>query len=951
MSLAKQYFEDTILYKSKYGEKTIVLIQVGAFYEVYGLKHNNTIMGSNIEEFSQKCDLIIAEKSNYIDKKMVVMSGFRDYSLDKYLQKLDNLQYTTIVISQDEQCCGTTRSITGIYSPGTYFSNNSTEITNNIMSIWIFTNKHNIIFGIANVDIYTGKSVVYEYATGCNKYTMVLDELERFISIYNPKQTLLIFDNRPIDYSRILQLFSRCVQELHVDTDHPDRDKLNNCKKQIYQKTILKKFYGETIFDFREWSIATQSLCYLLEFIGEHNPNLVHKISPPEIENSFSTMLLGNHSLKQLNIVNTTEKDSKISSVANFLNMCVTSMGKRKLYATLVRPSCNHDDLNREYDIGEHLYDNELVITSRQELRKVVDIEKLTRKLVLKTTTPYDIYMIHESLQHIILLYNTIQSDNHLEKYLSCDNITLYCREIMNIIHNTLNLEQSKLINKLEFIDNFINPGIDNSLDNIVNKLSTSRIILDELRDYFHNKLAIYEKNSRTREYIHIKFTEKQGYTLQTTKRRLEILKQVIDKTITIQDTTFDLTQLDCNKSAGSNYSFTTPSIKNICNNLVSLKDELSDKLSIIYKQFLNTLLNTSIDKLDNIIKFVADLDFVTTKSHIASKYNYSRPIIKPNSSSNLSIKNLRHVLIERILEDELYVENDIILNNDQTGILLYGTNAVGKSSFIKSIGIAVILAQAGFFVPCTEMIYTPYDHIFTRILGNDDLFKGLSTFAVEMLEFKNILNQATSNSLILGDELCSGTETNSAISIFVTGIDYLYKRNSNFIFATHFHEIVDYDEIKTKERLSLKHMTVVYNHEKDELIYDRKLKDGSGNSMYGLEVCKGLHLPEQFLIDAHRLRNQYNKMSNLILKQEGSHFNTKKIKGLCEMCNLKPCTEVHHLLHQSNADDKGYIGQYNKNALANLMNLCEECHLKIHKTGKQHQRKKTTKGTILQEI
>ena len=139
---------------------------------------------------------------------------------------------------------------------------------------------------------------------------------------------------------------------------------------------------------------------------------------------------------------------------------------------------------------------------------------------------------------------------------------------------------------------------------------------------------------------------------------------------------------------------------------------------------------------------------------------------------------------------------------------------------------------------------------------GNDDLFRGLSTFAVEMLEFKAILKYADRKTLILGDELCSGTETTSAISIFLAGINYLYSSSSKFIFATHFHEIVDYDEIVTKEKLSLKHMTVQYNQEEDKLVYERKLMPGPGTNMYGLEECKALHLPEQFLKEAHHLIN-----------------------------------------------------------------------------------------------
>ena len=158
-------------------------------------------------------------------------------------------------------------------------------------------------------------------------------------------------------------------------------------------------------------------------------------------------------------------------------------------------------------------------------------------------------------------------------------------------------------------------------------------------------------------------------------------------------------------------------------------------------------------------------------------------------------------------------------------GILLYGTNAVGKTSFIKAIGIAIVMAQAGLYVPASEFIYYPYETLFTRILGNDNIFKGLSTFAVEMTELRTILQMADKNSLILGDELCSGTESDSALSIFVAGLENLHKKYCTFLFATHFHEIVKYEEILALTQMKMYHMSVKFDKKNNKLEYDRKLK------------------------------------------------------------------------------------------------------------------------------
>jgi DNA mismatch repair protein MutS len=362
-------------------------------------------------------------------------------------------------------------------------------------------------------------------------------------------------------------------------------------------------------------------------------------------------------------------------------------------------------------------------------------------------------------------------------------------------------------------------------------------------------------------------------------------------------------------------------------------------------------------DKIEQICDFIKIVDLVYTKMYIADKFNYCRPIIINNcNKSFVNVSGLRHCLIEKIQQNELYVTNDLeIGHGEMNGMLLYGTNAVGQTSFIRALGIATIMAQSGLYVPASSFKYNPYKYIFTRILGNDNIFKGLSTFAVEMSELRTILKLANENSLVLGDELCSGTESTSATSIFVAGIQYLNNTKCSFIFATHLHEILEYDEIINLENVHIKHMSVTYNKESKCLEYDRKLKDGSGNNMYGLEVCKSLNLPDDFLENAHNIRMKYHPESASILDRRKSHFNAKKIVGNCEMCTINMASEVHHLQYQKEANNDGIIisdeSVFHKNHKANLLNICEQCHTKIHKENKKYKKVKTTKGMILKEI
>ena len=152
-------------------------------------------------------------------------------------------------------------------------------------------------------------------------------------------------------------------------------------------------------------------------------------------------------------------------------------------------------------------------------------------------------------------------------------------------------------------------------------------------------------------------------------------------------------------------------------------------------------------------------------------------------------------------------------------------------------------------------------------------------------------------------------------------------------------------------ETLLINHMEVEYDEKNDKLIYNRKLREGPGSCMYGLEVCKSLHLPEEFLSNAYNLRRKYKKEERSVLEQKTSHFNSKKIMGNCELCKTKMGTEVHHLQHQEHADKNNMINSFHKNHPANLLTLCEDCHNNIHKNGKQHKKVKTSKGIVIKEL
>jgi DNA mismatch repair protein MutS len=1013
MSLIKDYFEKTKKHIEEFGALTIVLMQVGAFFEVYGKKDpSDSIHGSNIMDFSKICDLNVVDKKVCCGSDPVVMAGFKDHLLDKYLKKLQDAGYTIAVYEQDEQAPNTTRSLTGVFSPGTYFSVETDQITNNICCIWIETkkgalkNKDKLLVyvGASVIDIYTGSCSIMEYSEQYIKNPTTFDELERFLSIYNPSETIMISNLNSVDIDDIASFINLKSKSIHFvslsDTqDSKNRIRAKNCEKQVYQHQLLNKFYKITdltafVSIFNDNVYACQSFCYLLDFVYQHNPNLIYKIAEPVLESNSKKLILANHSLKQLNIIEDENYKGKFSSVSKMLNECITSMGKRRFTYNFLNPVTDELYLQTEYDIIDKLLlEEEEYIVVKTMLQNIKDISKIMRQIMLQKVTPKLLYQLYTSIQVSKILHNFIIDNINLLIYLqnkipNFQNLLIQMETVITYLQDVFIIEDCKEIDNIQKVENsFIKQGVDADLDSNIKILMDSQDQLETCRSYFSSIISKYETGTKkkkkvveeeledVKEYVKIHETEKNNFSLLATDRRCKILEEIVKKnnnvvlkyksSYTSKESYFTLSlDLEYIKQSASNKAIINSQIRELCKNVGSIKINLIQTIEKVYLSIVKKLQDYQ-DEINNICEFITYIDLVYAKAYIASKYNYCKPHIGMSVSgqSYVEVEDLRHCLIEKIQQSELYVANSISLglsenDNNLNGFLLYGTNAVGKTSFIRALGIAVVMAQAGLFVPASQFIYKPYKYIFTRILGNDNLFKGLSTFAVEMSELRTILRLADKNSLVLGDELCSGTESISAVSIFVAGVQALDKTFCSFIFATHLHEIIGYEEITSLHHVGIKHMSVIYNAEKDCLVYDRKLKDGPGNNMYGLEVCKSLSLPQDFLENAHNIRMKYHPESASLLEQKGSHFNAKHITGgLCEKCNINVAVDVHHLMFQNEADKKGTIKNskkgltFNKNNAANLMNLCQSCHDEIHKTNKKYKRVKTTKGLILEAV
>jgi DNA mismatch repair protein MutS len=301
------------------------------------------------------------------------------------------------------------------------------------------------------------------------------------------------------------------------------------------------------------------------------------------------------------------------------------------------------------------------------------------------------------------------------------------------------------------------------------------------------------------------------------------------------------------------------------------------------------------------------------------------------NDISYFKSTQLRHPIVENINNNFEYKTHDIELGgpNELCGILLYGINSSGKSTLMKSIGINIILAQIGYYTASTSFEYSPYYTLFTRICGNDNMFRGQSSFQVEMMELMSILKRNNSNTLIIGDEICRGTEEKSANIIVCYMLELLAKSNTSFITATHLHKLATMESVKNINSVKAKHLKITYDQINETLIYDRHLSDGQGESFYGLQVAKFLMKDKLFNERTTEILMEYDN----IVKDKSSKYNSDVYLHECEICKIKDKLESHHIKWQKDFNsDKIHKDEFGlqKDDASNLVVLCQGCHDKV---------------------
>lgn len=964
--ILNQYLKHHQEANDKYGD-SIVLMQVGSFSEIYN-KEIDSPGGPNLKDISDLLNCSIAMKGKNTENSHY-MIGFPKISDSKYIPILIKGGYHVILIEQSTDGSSThiKREISAVVSAGTAMEYDN-NINNYLMSIYIenYDNNDKIFHG-------AGVSII-DISTGKNYITHILDSISNrdyeaaiihYINIYSPSEVIIHHNDKnclnKLDYIRLFNISHNNV----IINFFNDKD-IKRFSKIDYQNNFLNE-----IFNFKNMLDPIQNIhcetkpeavlsyIILLEYAHQHRKNVKLNIELPEELENITYLNLTNNSIRQINVIsNSNNYKGTNDSLITVINKCKTPMGKRLLRERILKPFINPDDINKSYEYIELFLRNDFYNDVRIDLQKISDIEKSIRKMGLNEYNSCELLSDNISFDFIKKTIDLLNSDPDIQK-----KILEYSQDIQSFltfdteINNHFEWDNFNTINNNNIVErSLFKKNIYKEIDEVDDEIFKNKKKLDLICARF-SKFIDQSSNNNSLP-IKIEYSDKDNWYIYTTKTRGLKLKERFnnlgDQNIIVKDEdnivicTINPNSVEFKKHNKNEMKIELDEITVISHKIVQSNKKLSYLNNKYWNEYIGYIHNKFNTALKNICKLISEIDFYTNAAYISHKNRYHKPNIIDKDKSFLDIKEIRHPIIELINDKHEYITNDIQFGLDHDGVLLFGTNSCGKSSLMKAIGLNLVMAQAGMYTASLEFNYYPYKKLYTRILNTDNIFSGHSSFIVEMNELREILYSSDEYSLVLADELAIGTETTSALSIVASSLKILCDRKTSFICTSHLHQLNDLSLIKDIDNLKTYHLKI--SNEGETIIYDRKLTDGPGPAVYGLNVCSALNMSQDFISLARQVQMEINSENNNVVSDKKSTYNKSICMGECcmPMCD-NDAQETHHINEQADADSDGNFNHFHKNKKHNLIPLCKGCHAQIT-YGNLHIKgwKETSEGDVL---
>jgi DNA mismatch repair protein MutS len=913
----KEYIELYKTYTQKYGLKTAIFLMVGSFYELYDIQNIETgETECNVKEIVDYLGIQLStKKGDFSEGCDGLFAGFPDYVMHKWAGRLTSAGWTVVIVDQIKDIRGKVkeRKVSRILSPSTHIENTTSTDTPYVATLYFQQMGGAPSFGAGILDLTTGTTSTYSGIANGRSDIWTADDLVQMLNVFQPKELIIYWRSDGIipDESLFRRIFGiPQTITIHIRTV----ETVGTFSKELVRSEYLQKIYSiksvlptKTYLGLRTDS-EEMALLFLLQFVEEHYPSMLKSFHRNEPWIPQARLICGNHALTQLQMTGQNQNET----VIGLFDKCITPMGKRAIHNRLLSPCSESDEIrSRLNEVQEFLKWSESKSKNLEhQLRFMFDLPRLHRKVLCGLINPQEISNLFQTYSAIQVIINQVTTDSCLKepftqeewsKYFSVfmSNFTEEKAQKANGDITAFNIDKYKEIGEVE-------KQIKSILDSFQN-----------LRKEIAINGGVHE------DAIRLEIREKEPYGLKGSTITLQQLKKNI-KNLEEGTKISELKSggwIDCTR------------LQQLNTQLQRLREKLNNLVRIYLVDACMEISEAGQNIWTLMELWVSHIDCTQCIGRISKDKGYTCPKIEnvDKNGSSLDIKNIRHPLVEATSTRVSYVKHNVELGIKNKGWLVYGMNASGKSTLMKATGLCVLLAQAGCFVPAKEMTLRPFKSIYTRILNQDNLFSGLSSFAVEMSELRDILRNSNETTLVLGDELCAGTESISAQALVSSGIQWLSKRNAKFIFATHLHDLPNI--INTTELgVEVWHLHVEYDPLTKKLVYDRSLRPGNGSTLYGLEVARAMDLPFEFIEQA--LKNRHQIMDSTTQQNAlSSSWNTEIVKKECEVCHkiMKSDLEVHHIKERVSAVNGVLEDGSHMNDKRNLIVICQKCHDETH--------------------
>lgn len=916
----KEYIELYKTYTQKYGPKTAIFLMVGSFYELYDIQNIETgETECNVKEIVDYLGIQLStKKGDFSEKCDGLFAGFPDYVMHKWAGRLTSAGWTVVIVDQIKDVRGKVkeRKVSRILSPSTHIENTTSTDTPYVVTLYFQQNTNSApSFGAGALDLTTGTTSTYSGQASGRSDIWTADDLVQMLSVFQPKELIIYWRAGGMSSTPDEAFFRRIfgIQQtipLHIRPV----ETVGAFSKELVRSEYLQKIYSiksvlpaKTYLGVRS-EAEEMALLFLLQFIEEHYPSMLKSFHRNEPWIPQARLICGNHALTQLQMTGTNPNET----VIGLFDKSITAMGKRAMRDRLLSPYSEADEIrSRLKEVQDYMaWPEDKSKTLERQLRFMFDLPRLHRKVLCGLVTPQEIAGIFQTYSAIQVIMNKVTNDTCLKEPFTEEQWSNY----MKVFRANFTEEKAQKANgdMTAFnIDKFEEIG------------KKEKEIQEALEGFQSLRKEIAINGGVQEDAIRLEEREKEPYGLKGSTVTLAQLKKNIKNLP-------DGTKISELKSGGW---IDCTKLQQLNTKLQRLRESLEN---LVRTHLVDACLEISEagQQIWTLMEFwISHIDCTQCIGRVSKEKGFCCPKIESidESGSAVDIKNVRHPLVEATSSRVAYVKHNVGLGQGNKGWLVYGMNASGKSTLMKATGLCVLLAQAGCFVPAKEMTLKPFKAIYTRILNQDNLFAGLSSFAVEMSELRDILRNSNEYTLVLGDELCAGTESISAQALVASGIQWLSAKNAKFIFATHLHGLPNV--INTSELgVEVWHLHVEYDPITKRLVYDRSLRPGNGSTLYGLEVARAMDLPFEFIEQA--LKNRHQIMGSV--KQEeatSSTWNTDIVRYSCEVCHkaIASDLEVHHIKERASASNGILEDGSHMNDKRNLIVICEGCHDKVH--------------------